>query len=79
MIGNLITQAERDYTSRLCGDLMTITACLIKARQALDDMWDAVKFDKFLAEKNGKVFDAVVTAHTVADLLIRDYPLSILL
>ena len=79
MIGNLITETEKDYMKRVCGDLMTITASLIKARQVLNETFDAIKFDKFLSQKNGEIFDAVVTAHTLADLLLRDYPLSGLL
>ncbi len=67
---------SRDYMTRVCSDLMQITASLIRARQALAQLPLDSRVDAVLASRGGEAFDAVVTAYTLAELLLRDYPLS---
>ena len=76
MIGNLLVKEEVNYLQRVCGDLMQLEACIIRARRALDKCYDAIKFDKYLCEQNGEAMDAIVTSYTLVDLLLRDFPLS---
>ena len=75
MIGNLITAIEKEYMNRVPNDLMQIVASLIIARQAIDKTSSIIKEDAVCNKLNGQIYDAVVTAHTLADLLLRDYPL----
>jgi len=75
MIGNLITPIEKEYMNRIPNDLMQIVASLIIARQAIDKTSSIIKEDAVCNKLNSQIYDAVVTAHTLADLLLRDYPL----
>ena len=63
------------YMNSLAGDLMQLTASLLKALQALDQLPLDPQMDAWTAKYGGMAFDAVVTAHTLADRLLRDYPL----
>mgnify|MGYP001616859263 CR=1 FL=1 len=62
---------------RCLGDLTAIASSLIKAWQALQAIDPQLKrTDRITAQLVGQAFDAVVTAHTIAILLIRELPIS---
>ena len=73
MIGNLITPLEKEYIKRLVPDLMQLTLTLSRAQKALDH----IPLDDAVATKyGGEAYDAIVTAQTLANWLLRELPLE---
>jgi len=78
MIGNPIAPIEKEYMNRMRGDLKQIVASLVIARRAIDKEFGIIKEDTECNKLNSQIYDAVVTAHTLADLLLGDYPIMAL-
>lgn len=64
------------YMYRVCNDLMQINLALIRARKALDALPFDERVDIVSARLAGQAFDAIVTAHTLADGLLREIPIA---